>query len=212
MLWERLLWPLARLIVFISLGLLVANFIEALNWTRWIGLLARPLARLGNMSDTTSASFSMAIFSGLAANTLLAESYDKGQLSRRELVIANLFNSFPTYFTHLPTIFFITFPLIHGAAFVYVGMTVAAAVLRTLSVVLIGRLFLAAPEDQPQADVPAESRGKSIDWQAAMEKSWKRFRRRIRKSCCIPFPSISLSSFCTASARSAILNSSQPST
>ncbi|SHO50619.1 hypothetical protein [Desulfopila aestuarii] len=180
MLWERLIWPLIRLIVFISLGLLVANFIEALNWTRWIGLLSRPLARLGNMSDTTSASFSLAIFSGLAANTLLAEAFDKEKMSRKELIIANLFNSFPTYFTHLPTIFFITVPLIHAAAFIYVGMTVAAAVLRTLAIVLVGRFVLPKPEES--TEMKEESSNKNgIDWHGAMTKSWKRFKRRIRK-------------------------------
>lgn len=180
MLWEQLFWPLARLLVYMSLGLLVANFIEALNWTRWIALLARPLARLGNMSETTSASFSMAIFSGLAANTMLAEAYDQKRMSRRELVIANLFNSLPTYFTHLPTILFITAPLIHAAAFVYVGMTVVAAILRTLSIVLIGKCILPRPvtAQQRQSQEPQQ---RGIDWQGAWQKSWKRFKRRIRK-------------------------------
>lgn len=180
MLWERLIWPLMRLIVFISFGLLVANFIEALNWTRWIGWLSRPLARLGNMSDTTSASFSMAIFSGLAANTLLAEAYDKEQMSRRELIIANLFNSFPTYFTHLPTIFFITVPLIHAAAFIYVGMTVSAAFLRTFFVVLVGRVLLPKPDESVESEKSPDGK-EGIDWHGAMMKSWKRFKRRIRK-------------------------------
>ena len=178
MLWERLVWPLLRLLAFISMGLLVANFIEALNWTRWIGLLARPLARAGNMSDTASASFSLAVFSGLAANTMLSEAYDKQEMSRRELIIANLFNSLPTYFTHLPTIFFITVPLIHGAAFIYVGITVGAALLRTLSIVLIGRLLLARPATMKPAET---SNDKGIDWNGAWQKSVKRFRRRIRK-------------------------------
>ena len=180
MLWERLVWPLLRLLVFISLGLLVANFIEALSWTRWIALLAKPLARLGHMSDTAGASFSMAIFSGVAANTLLAEAYDKQTMSKKELVIANLFNSLPTYFTHLPTIFFITFPLIHAAAFIYVGMTVAAAILRTLSIVLVGRLILPQAASMPATPDVVERRT-PVDWQGAAHKSWKRFRKRIRK-------------------------------
>jgi len=181
MLWERLVWPLMRLIVFLSLGLLVANFIEALNWTRWIGLLARPLARLGHMSDTTSASFSMAIFSGLTANTLLAEAFDKQQISRRELIIANLFNSLPTYFTHLPTIFFITVPLIHAAAFVYIAMTVGAAVLRTVSIVIISRLILPRRSKEQTEGEAGERQGGTIDWHGALEKSWRRFKKRIRK-------------------------------
>lgn len=180
MLWERLVWPLLRLLVFISLGLLVANFIEALSWTRWIALLAKPLARLGHMSDTAGASFSMAIFSGVAANTLLAEAYDKQTMTKKELVIANLFNSLPTYFTHLPTIFFITFPLIHAAAFIYVGMTVVAAILRTLSIVLVGRLILPRAVSMPGTPGVVEKRA-PVDWKGAAHKSWKRFRKRIRK-------------------------------
>ncbi len=180
MLWERLIWPLIRLIIFISAGLLLANFIEALNWTRWIGLLARPLTKLGHMSDTSGASFSTAIFSGVAANTILAEAYDKQQLTKRELIIANLFNSLPTYFIHLPTMFFITVPLIHGAAFIYIGMTLAAAILRTTSIVIISRIIQPKPERATSTQDTQPQKG-AIDWQAAMTKSWKRFRRRIKK-------------------------------
>lgn len=180
MLWERLVWPLIRLICFISIGLLVANFIEALNWTRWIALLARPLTRLGHMSDISGASFSMAIFSGVAANTILSEAFDTQKLSRKELIIANLFNSGPTYFIHLPTIFFITLPLIHAAAFIYVGITLGAAILRTISIVLISRFILPKPENSAmQTSVPKQN--DAIDWRGALDKSWKRFKRRIRK-------------------------------
>lgn len=188
MVWERLVWPLIRLICYISLGLLVANFIEALNWTRWIAFLARPLTRLGHMSDVTGASFSMSIFSGVAANTLLAEAFDKQQISRRELVIANLFNSLPTYFTHLPTIFFITLPLIHGAAFIYVGITVGAAVLRTISIVGISRLALPAPTASAAPADVLQDECRSTDWRGAMNKSWKRFKRRIRKIIIFTIP------------------------
>lgn len=179
MLWNQLCWPLLRLLIFISIGLIVANFIEALNWTRWIASLAKPLVRVGNMSDTAGASFSMAIFSGVAANTLLAEAYDKDQLSKRELILANLFNSLPTYFIHLPTIFFITVPLIHGAAFIYIGITLAAAILRTGSIVVISRVILPKPPISDSSAGVEERKG--IDWKGAWEKSWKRFKKRIRR-------------------------------
>ncbi|WP_167495658.1 hypothetical protein [Desulfosediminicola ganghwensis] len=179
MLWGQLCWPLIRLLIFISIGLIVANLIEALNWTRWIASLARPLVQLGNMSNTAGASFSMAIFSGVAANTLLAEAYDKKQLSRKELILANLFNSLPTYFVHLPTIFFITVPLIHGAAFIYISITLGAAVLRTGLIVVISRFILPKPDISASPHETTENKG--IDWQGAWEKSWKRFKRRIRK-------------------------------
>ena len=180
--WLSLAWPLIRLLCFISIGLWVATFIESLNWTSKIATLARPLIKVGNLSDTAGASFSMALFSGVSANTMLAEAYEKKTIGKRELILSNLFNSLPTYFLHLPTVFFITVPLIKGAAFIYVGLTFGAAIFRTVSIVFLSR-FLLAPQQQTahktSATVEAEKNG--IDWKGALDKSQKRFKKRIRK-------------------------------
>ena len=187
MLWERLFWPLLRLICALSLGLLIANFIEALNWTRKIAILARPLVKVGNMSDVTGASFSMAVFSGVSANTLLAEAYDQQRISRRELVLANLFNSLPTFFVHLPTMFLITFPLIKGAAIIYVGLTLCAALLRTFTIIFVSRFLLPNPVRE-SGKVLDDEVDTGIDWRNAFDKSWKRFKKRIRKILYITVP------------------------
>jgi len=177
-LWHHLGWPLLRLLFYISIGLLVANFIEALNWTRKIAFIARPLTRFAHLSPVTGAAFSMAFFSGVAANTMLSEGFAKGEIRKKELVLANLFNSLPTYFLHLPTTFVITAPLIKGAAFTYIGLTLGAALLRTLSVSLISHFLLPAPaglcDGPPQPDTAS-------DIQSAWQRTWKRFQRRIRK-------------------------------
>ena len=100
----QVILPLVRILLFISVGLLVANLIESLNWTNRMAILARPLIRLGKLSSTTGASFSMAFFSGVSANTMLAEAFDKGRIDKKELILANLFNSLPRFFLHLPTV------------------------------------------------------------------------------------------------------------
>ena len=185
-LWDRLIWPLLRLIASISVGLMIANFIESLNWTRRIAFLARPLIRFGHLSDTTGASFSLAVFSGVSANTLLAEAYDQEKIGKAELVLANLFNSLPTYFVHLPTMFFITVPLIKGAALIYVGLTLVAALFRTFSIVIVSRFLLPKPdsrEEQPPADART-----AVDWRQAIRKSWLRFKKRIRKILLVTVP------------------------
>ncbi len=181
-LWPSLIWPLIRLIFFISVGLLVANFIESLNWTSKIATLARPLIRFGNLSETAGASFSMALFSGISANTMLSEAYEQKRILKKELILSNLFNSLPTYFLHLPTVFFITAPLIKGAAVIYVGITFGAAIFRTLSIVILGRFLLPVPKNTP-AFVSEEDKQQTqrIDWHGALKKSWKRFKKRIRK-------------------------------
>ncbi|MCI5211812.1 MAG: hypothetical protein D3910_24220, partial [Candidatus Electrothrix sp. ATG2] len=108
LLWQELGHPLVRLLSFISIGLIVAGFIEALNWTRKMSVVAAPLIRFAHLSDVTGAAFALAFFSGVAANTMLSEAYDQGQLSKKELFLANMFNSLPAYFLHLPTTFFLT--------------------------------------------------------------------------------------------------------
>jgi len=180
--WSSLVWPLIRLLCFISIGLLVATFIESLNWTSKIATLARPLLRIGNLSDIAGASFSMALFSGVSANTMLAEAYEKKTIGKKELILSNLFNSLPTYFLHLPTVFFITAPLIKGAAFIYVGLTFGAAIFRTVSIVILSRFLLKPqPKGNSETTTAAESEKSGIDWSGALAKSLKRFKKRIRK-------------------------------
>ncbi|QLA19403.1 hypothetical protein [Desulfolutivibrio sulfoxidireducens] len=176
-LWNSLVWPLVRLLASLSLGLLVANLIEALNWTRFMARLAAPLIRLGHMKDVVGASFSMGFFSGMAANTMLAEAYAEKRLTPRELVLANLFNSLPTYFLHLPNMFFITAPFLGSAAVLYVGLTLFAAILRTLGILFIGRLLL---PPLPDGCVVCHLGDGRVTFKDALKKSWTRFKRRIK--------------------------------
>jgi hypothetical protein len=179
-LWHGLFWPLIRLTFFISLGLFVGNLIESLQWTRHAARLADPLARRAHLKDVSAASFSMAFFSGITANTMLSEAHEKGTISDRELVLSNLFNSLPTYFLHLPTIFFIAAPFIGSAAAVYVGLTALAAVLRTVAIVISGR-FLLPPV--PEGCIPCrlDEAEATLDKASALRKTWRRFKKRLPK-------------------------------
>jgi len=179
-LWNGLFWPLIRLTFFISIGLLVGNLIESLQWTRYAAKLAAPLARRARLKDVSAASFSMAFFSGVTANTMLSEAHEKGTVNDRELVLSNLFNSLPTYFLHLPTIFFIAAPFIGSAAAVYVGLTAFAAVLRTLAIVLSGR-FLLPPLPEDCLPCQLDEMDKKRDQTSAIKKTLKRFRKRLPK-------------------------------
>ncbi len=178
LLWHQLGWPLLRLLFYISIGLLVANLVEALNWTRKMAIIARPLTRFGHLSSITGASFSLAFFSGVSANTMLAEAYEKKEISKKELVLANLFNSLPTYFLHLPTTFFITAPLIKGAAVIYIGLTFAAAILRTLAITLLSHFLL--PKNSG-AELKSANTQQSDSLKTAWKRTVKRFTRRIKK-------------------------------
>ena len=185
-LWHGLGWPLARLLFFISLGLLIGNLIESLNWTHGVAKLASPLVRMGHLSDTAGASFSMAFFSSVTANTMLAEAFDQGRITKKELIFANLFNSLPTYFLHLPTLFFIAVPLIGSTALVYVGLTLSAAFLRTILTIFLGRVIIAPPADICIGCRLDEAR--TTDWRVAAAKTWERFRSRIKRVLVFTIP------------------------
>ena len=177
-LWQHLGWPLLRLLIYLSIGLLVALFIESLNWTKKIAVLAKPLTRFAHLPTVVGASFSLCFFSGMAANTLLAESYANKTISKKELILATLFNSLPSNFLHLPTTFFIAAPLIKSAAVIYTGITVGAAIFRTLVIALISRMIL---PPNTEALPPTPQHEQEHPFRTALRNTIKRFNRRIRK-------------------------------
>ena len=185
LLWRELGSPLVNLLIFISIGLIVAGFIEALNWTKKMSVVAAPIIRFSHLSDLTGAAFSMAFFSGVAANTMLSEAYDQGRLSKKELMLANMFNSLPAYFLHLPTTFFLTLPLIKGATFIYVGLTLSAALLRTLGIAVLSH-FLLGPENL-SAD-HGKQEVEKVTFRLAARRTLARFKKRIRKIIRLTLP------------------------
>lgn len=175
--WHALGLPLCRLLLGLALGLLVANTLEALRWTRHLARLAQPLARAAHLRPVAGAAFALAFVSPASANGLLSEAHEAGRLSRRELVLANIFNSLPAFLTHTPTIFFLTWPVLGSPAVLYVLLTLVAAILRTGGTVLVGRLFLPPSSAADGGEPEAAATG----WRAALNKAWKRFLRRLPK-------------------------------
>lgn len=186
-LWLELFWPLIRIIGLVIFGLVIANLIESLAWAKRITGLAAPFTKLAHLSGVGAAAFSLAFVSGVSANSLLAEAYDKAEITKRELVLANLFNSLPRFFLHLPTVFFLTLPFIHSAAFLYVGLTLLAAVIQTCIVIIIGRMLLEKPETSTGQDL-TEPDQKKKTWQTI----FKRLRKRIKRILLFLVPIYSL--------------------
>lgn len=176
-LWHALFWPMLRLLLGLAVGLLVANLLEALRWTRHLARLAAPLARAAHLRDVAGASFSLAFVSPAAANGLLSDSHAAGEISSRELMLANLFNSLPAYLVHTPTIFLLTWPVLGAPAVAYVGLTLLAAAGRTGLTVLLARRLL--PPPAPGCLVCKVDDATPTDWGAALRKAWRRFLRRL---------------------------------
>lgn len=170
----RLLWPLIRLLLFITLGLVVGQSIETLGWTRRLGVVAAPLFRFSRIGDHCSAAFTTAFFSGAAANAMLLEFFNSGKINRQQLFLANLMNQVPAYFLHLPTTFFIVLPLTGWAGALYFLLTFIALVGRTIGIVIYGRLFCKASTarggDAMAAPLKPRSGSKAADVLAGIRK------------------------------------------
>lgn len=129
-LWERIIWPLMRLTGFISIGLFAGLMVEGMGWTERLAVMARPLMRWGHLSDRMGAVFTTAFFSGAASLAMLMSFHKEGRMSRKEMTLAVLLNTFPSFFLHLPTTFFILLPLVGKAGIIYLLLTFGAALFR----------------------------------------------------------------------------------
>lgn len=177
-LWHGLLQPMLRLVGGLCVGLLVAHLLESLHWTRPLARLSAPLARAAHLRPTVGVAFALAFVSPSGANALLSHSAATGGLRRGELILANVFNSLPAYFVHMPTIFLLVWPVLGMPTLTYVGLTLCAAAGRTLLIVLIARAVLPAPlkseyENTDAIDTP------DVHARVALRRAWQRFVRRV---------------------------------
>jgi len=138
----KLLQPLTRLMLFITIGLLVGQIIEASGWTKSLAALARPLFRFGRLGDHCGAAFTAAFFSGVTANAMLLGFFEDGKITRKQLFLSNFLNQLPAFFLHLPTTFFIVIPLTGWAGGIYFLITFSAVVLRTVLFLVYGHFGL----------------------------------------------------------------------
>jgi hypothetical protein len=191
------LWPLSRLLFGMTVALLAANALEALQWTRRLAALTAPLASFARLGPASGAAFATAFFSPASANALLAEAHDKGELSGRELMFANLFNGLPSFLLHLPTLFLLTWPALGPPAATYAGLCLLAALVRTLLAAVAARCFLPPLPDAARAvSLP---RNGAENFREAARTAWKRFRRRLPRLIFVTVPVYALMYFLQSS-------------
>jgi hypothetical protein len=171
---SKLFWPLSRLMIFICIGLLAGQIIEASGWTRFLAAIANPFFKFGNLGTHCSAAFTTAFFSGVAANAMLLEFYKENKINRMQLYLSNLVNQLPAYFLHLPTTFFIVVPLVGRAGILYFAITLTATLLRTICFLVFGHLHPAlkatADADRAHPDIHRTDKSKRGLWQGIWQK------------------------------------------
>lgn len=177
--WTQMFLPLLRLLAGLAMGLLLANFLEAMRLGDYLARLAMPLARLAHMGGISAASFALAFMSPSAANGLLSENLQKGLIGKREAVLANLLNSLPAFFSHAPTMLLLLWPALGFAALLYVGITFAAALGRLLFTMILGSILLPLRPCDPPETQGGKENSLARRLQNGLGRAWSRFRKRL---------------------------------
>lgn len=180
-LYSRLVWPLIRLMLAISAGLVAGEIIEAAGWTRKLAVLTGPMFRFGRLGHHSSVAFTTAFISGVAANAMLQDFYKDEKITRKQLYLTNLANQLPAFFVHLPTTFFMVVPITRWAGILYFLLTFLAAVLRMIVVLIYGHFRLPQENTVQNALVSAAEPPSAKDFRTILQKIWKKFPLRLSR-------------------------------
>lgn len=188
-LWASLAWPLIRILAGMAAGLFLANLLESLGLCDFLARFAKPLTEAARLGPAAAPAFALAAVSPAAASAALAESYANGSLSAREVILAHLLNSLPVSLSHVSVIFFIIWPVLGSAAFIYAGITLLAALGRTIFTIFISRMTTKENYGgSPSSDSSGRRTAKAPAWPphdaaSGKDRFFARFKKGLAPAC-----------------------------
>lgn len=182
-LYGKLFKPLWRLTLAIAVGLLVGIFIETANLTAKLGRVFAPFLRFGHLKEPSALAFTTAFFSAAAASSILMNAYQEGGISRRELIISALLLTFPAFFAHLPSMFFVITPLVGVLGGYYLVILLGGDLLRTAGYLLYSRLRL-----PPYVARPAAAVSRKISLRQVWQETRGKFLTRLYNILVVTIP------------------------
>jgi len=172
---------LLRLFSLVAAASFIGAVFEYKTWTRFILFIAAPITRFGRLPSISAASFITSLFSQNAANTLIANSYNDGNITHREMFISALCNSFSAMVSHSFRVLFPLLTLIGIAAVWYYSFTFGVGIIMTFSFLLISRIM--SGRDMKNSELnskmktlpnSAERIVEQFTWKEVLQKSLKR--------------------------------------
>ncbi len=182
-LYSRLFLPLLRLTLAVGVGLLLGIIIENAGLAARIGRLFAPFLRFGHLKEASALAFTTAFFSAVSASTILMNAHQDKAIDRRELMISALILTFPAFFAHLPSMFFIITPFVGILGLYYLLILLSADILRTAAFLLAARLTL-----PPYAPAPAPTAQERPGWSQIWQDTRKKFLSRLYNILVITIP------------------------
>lgn len=172
-------------------GVFAAELIMAFNATARISRVSRPpLTIWSNLHHECGISFMMVFISPpKAANAMLAKYHRDGIITRREMVVAALMNSFPNVMMHWRYLLPVYVPPLLGlTGLVYFAILVVVGIIKTVIVMVAGRWMLpvpATPEEETNTPPPPRP-----GWKEGVQKAMKTSATSLRHILIISVPTI----------------------
>ncbi|MGP8337609.1 MAG: nucleoside recognition domain-containing protein [Methanosarcinaceae archaeon] len=140
---------LSKTVPFMIIGVVFAEFIIVLKVTDKVAYLARPISNFANLRDECGASFMTAFISPTSANSMLAAFYNDKLIEKKELFIASIMTSFPAILMHWRALLPVLIPLLGMTGIIYFCILVLIGLIKTLFIMLVGRVFLEKSDYEP---------------------------------------------------------------
>jgi len=136
----KILNSFLKLFFIASSGCFIGTIIEQRNWSKFVAFIVKPIIRFGRLPDICATSFITSFASAHASNNMLVSAYDSKEISRGEMIIAGIANSFPRkLFMTVKLINFIPiFPVLLVA---YLSIQIFVGLSRTILLLFINRIY-----------------------------------------------------------------------
>jgi len=171
-----LLW---RTLPYMILGVIAAELIVTLGFVSKLSFVARPITNFAHLKHECGMSFLVAFGSPTAANAMLAQNHERGLISKKEMFLASLLNSFPSVLMHWRSMLPPLIPLLGTVGLIYFLLFALAGLLKTLLIMLASRFLLPA-KAATRLSVETKSRPPlKAAFVQSLKSSWKVSRRMI---------------------------------
>lgn len=173
----------AWILLAVAIGAFVANVLDSRNWTGFISYITKPLLKFSRLPGVCGVSFATAFFSNNAAGSMLAAAHAEGKITKKEMFICAITNSFPAKFKHMLRPSVVIIPLLGFTAIAYLAIQLILELLQVLLVFSFGR------RKSSENTAPYEGVKKVIpDWDETLRKSMKATGRILLRVILITLP------------------------
>jgi hypothetical protein len=168
------------------LGVIAAELIVTLGFVNKISFIARPITRFSHLKHECGMSFLVAFGSGVAANAMLAKYREEGLISKKEMFLAAMINSFPGVLLHWRSTLPVIIPLLGTIGLFYFSIIVLVGLLKTVLLMVTSRFLLPA---RPKQKLSLETKPRPT-LREAFKQSLKSSQRILKRMLAITVPTM----------------------